>query len=144
MPSINIYLNFDGNCKEAFEFYKSVFGGEFVTISTFADMPPQDSMTPLEAEDLQKIMHVTLPIGKGTVLMGSDSPGEWGRNLKMGNNFSISINADSKEEANELFDKISKNGIITMDLADTFWGSYFGMMTDQFGVNWMVSHDINS
>lgn len=144
MPSINIYLNFDGNCKEAFEFYKSVFGGEFVTISTFADMPPQDSMTLLEAEDLQKIMHVTLPIGKGTVLMGSDSPGEWGRNLKMGNNFSISINADSKEEANELFDKISKNGIITMDLADTFWGSYFGMMTDQFGVNWMVSHDINS
>lgn len=144
MPSINIYLNFDGNCKEAFEFYKSVFGGEFVTISTFADMPPQDSMTLLEAEDLQKIMHVTLPIGKGTVLMGSDSPGDWGKNLKMGNNFSISINADSKEEANELFDKISKNGIITMDLADTFWGSYFGMMTDQFGVNWMVSHDINS
>lgn len=144
MPSINVYLNFDGNCKEAFEFYRSVFGGEFVTISTFADMPPQDSMSPFAAEDLQKIMHVSLPIGKGTVLMGSDSPGDWGKNLKFGNNFSVSINTDSKQEANKLFNKISKNGNITMDLADTFWGSYFGMLTDQFGVNWMVSHDINA
>lgn len=92
-------------------------------------------------EDKNKIMHVTLPISKETVLMGSDTGGEWSSGFKAGNNFSISINAESKEEAGKLFDGLSAGGQVTMPLADTFWGAYFGMFTDKFGINWMVNYD---
>ncbi|AZA49611.1 VOC family protein [Chryseobacterium carnipullorum] len=140
MASVNVYLTFNGNCKEAFDFYKSVFGGEYPYIGTFGEMPPMEGKETSE-EDKNRIMHVSLPISKETILMGSDTAGEWSSKLKEGNNFAISINAESKEEADQLFNGLSAGGEVTMPLADTFWGAYFGMFTDQFGIHWMVNYD---
>jgi PhnB protein len=140
MATVNIYLTFDGNCEKAFLFYKSVFGGNFDRMSKFKDMP-EDPKYPVSAEDKNRTMHVSLPISKETILMGSDTGGEWSKNFKMGNNFSISINTDSKAEADKFFTALSKNGKVTMPMAMTFWESYFGMLTDQFGIQWMVSFD---
>ena len=138
MPAINPYLTFDGNCEDAFNFYRSVFGGEFPYLGRFKDMP---SEKPLPAEVGEKIMHVSLPIGNSTILMGSDSSAEFGQATVMGNNFSISINADSKEESDNLFNKLSAGGNVTMPMNQTFWGAYFGMFTDKFGIQWMVNYD---
>jgi PhnB protein len=143
MTTVNTYLNFDGNCEEAFTFYKSVFGGEFPYIGRFSDMPPQEGMPPMPAEMASRIMHVSLPISKETMLMGSDTGGEWASSYKQGNNFSISISTDSKEEADRLFNELSAGGQQTMPMNQTFWGDYFGMFTDKFGVNWMVSFNAN-
>lgn len=138
MTTINVYLNFNGNCEEAFNFYRSVFGGEFPYVGRFKEMPPQEGQPPISPEDAEKIMHISLPISKETVLMGSDSVGEWASNHQAGNNFSISVSTDIKEEADRLFEGLSEGGNITMPIADTFWGDYFGMLTDKFGVHWMV------
>jgi len=140
MASVNIYLNFNGNCEEAFNFYKSVFGGEFPYIGRFNEMPPSNEYKMSES-DGNKIMHISLPIGGGTMIMGSDTGGEWAPGFTQGNNFSISINAESKEEAERLFNGLSNGGKITMPLAKTFWSDNFGMFTDKFGINWMVSFD---
>lgn len=142
MAQINPYITFNGTCEAAFNFYKSVFGGEFPYIGKFKDMPPTEVYKMSEA-DGEKIMHVSLPIGGGTILMGSDTGGEWSSNLKEGNNFSISINADSTEEANRIFNGLSAGGIITMPLGKTFWSELFGMFTDKFGINWMMSYEGN-
>lgn len=139
MASINPYLTFNGNCEEAFNFYKSVFGGEFPYIGRFKDMPSDKAV---DEDEGNRIMHVSLPIGQGTLLMGSDTSKQMG-NVTAGNNFAISINADNKEEADRLFNGLSKGGTVTMPMADTFWGAYFGMFTDKFGINWMVNHDMN-
>ena len=139
MATINPYLTFNGNCEEAFNFYKSVFGGEFPFIGRFKDMPGE---YPVQESEREKIMHVSLPIGKETVLMGSDASESCGQ-ATSGNNFSISISTESEEEANELFSGLSTNGQVTMPLDKVFWGSYFGMLTDKFGINWMVSYDYN-
>ncbi|MNY04550.1 hypothetical protein D3C86_1372310 [compost metagenome] len=104
---------------------------------------PQDDNNKLDPSMADKIMHVTLPISKETCLMGSDTGGEWAAHFKAGNNFSISINAESKDEANRLFEGLSAGGKVTMPLSDTFWGDYFGMWEDKFGVNWMVSYNEN-
>ena len=144
MPTINVYLNFDGNCEEAFNFYKSVLGGEFTYIGKFKDMPPQEGVLAISEEEANRVMHVSLPISKETVLMGSDTGGEWAGSYKQGNNFSISISADSKENADQLFAGLSVGGQVSMPLADTFWGDYFGMFTDKFGVNWMVGYKATS
>lgn len=143
MTTVNVYLTFNGNCEEAFNFYKSVFGGEFPFLGRFKDMPA-GSGKPVPAEDAEKIMHVSLPISKETVLMGSDTGGEWASNYSAGNNFSISINTDSKENADKLFNGLSSGGQVTMPMANTFWGDYFGMFTDKFGINWMVSFNQNA
>lgn len=140
MASVNVYLTFSGNCREAFDFYKSVFGGEYPYIGTFGEMPPMEGNETTE-EDKDKIMHVSLPISKETVLMGSDVGGGWAPDFKQGNNFSISINAESKEEADKLFAGLSAGGVVTMPMADTFWGAYFGMFNDKFGIGWMVNYD---
>lgn len=137
MATTNTYLNFNGNCEEAFNFYKSVFGGEFSYLGRFDEMPDSEESQVSQA-DKKKIMHVSLPIGS-SILMGSDRGGEWASSFVLGNNFSISITADSKEEANKLFNDLALGGQITMPLENTFWGDYFGMLTDKFGVNWMVS-----
>ncbi len=137
MATTNTYLNFNGNCEEAFNFYKSVFGGEFSYLGRFEEMPDSEESQVSQA-DKKKIMHVSLPIGS-SILMGSDRGGEWASSFVLGNNFSISITADSKEEANKLFNDLALGGQITMPLENTFWGDYFGMLTDKFGVNWMVS-----
>jgi PhnB protein len=139
MTLVNVYLNFDGNCEDAFNFYKSVFGGEFSYIGKYKDMPPQEGMPALTAEEGNKIMHVGLPISKETALMGSDAGGAWCGKVEQGNNFSISITADSKTEADRFFNGLSAGGNVTMPMNKTFWGDYFGMFTDKFGINWMVS-----
>jgi PhnB protein len=143
MTTVNVYLTFIGNCEDAFSFYKSVFGGEFQYVGRFKDMPQQEGMPPMPKEAEEKIMHISLPISKETVLMGSDAGGEWAQSLTVGNNFSVSITTDSKEEADRLFAGLSDGGKVTMPLAKAFWGSYFGMFTDKFGISWMVSFGMN-
>ena len=144
MASVNIYLTFDGNCEEAFEFYKSVFGGEFPYVGRYKDMPPsEEGGKTVSEKEGQKIMHMSLPISKETMLMGSDTGGEWASSFKQGNNFAISVNAESRDEADKVFDGLSKGGQVTMPMDKTFWGDYFGMWTDKFGINWMVSYNEN-
>ncbi|MGH8763460.1 MAG: VOC family protein [Nitrosospira sp.] len=137
MTTVNPYLTFDGNCEEAFNFYKSVFGGEFIPIVRIKDVPSEQPVPEGEGE---KIMHVSLPIGQGTILMASDRPETFGP-LTMGDNFSISINPESEEEATDLFNGLSVGGRVTMPLQKTFWNAYFGMFTDKFGIQWMVNYD---
>lgn len=141
MMIANIYLNFKGNCEEAFNFYKSVFGGEFSHVGRFNEMPPQEGAAPIPAEDGNKIMHISLPLGEGSVLMGSDTIGEWAPNFTQGNNFSISLNPLSRDEADRLYATLSAGGKITMPMSETFWGDYFGMCEDRFGINWMFSYN---
>ena len=141
MATVNVYLTFNGNCKAAFDFYKSVFGGEFPYIGTFGEMPPGEDNKPLSEEDANRIMHVTLPISKETCLLGSDTVGEWSASFKEGNNYSISINTESKDEADKIFNALSAGGQVTMPMTHTFWGAYYGMFTDKFGINWMVNFD---
>ncbi|MFD2600925.1 VOC family protein [Flavobacterium suzhouense] len=138
MPQVNPYITFLGTCEDAFNFYKSVFGGEFQYIGRFGEMPDGDKM-PEEAKNL--IMHVSLPISKETILMGSDSSEAFGQVTTVGNNISVSINTESKEEATRIFNGLSAGGKVTMPLELTFWGAFFGMFTDKFGINWMVNHD---
>ncbi len=138
MATINTYLNFNGNTEEAFSFYKSVFGGEFAALQRFRDTPEAGNIPESERD---MIMHVSLPIGKGNVLMGTDALESMGQKLIAGNNFSISINAESKAEADKLFKGLSAGGKIEMPLADAFWGAYFGMFADKFGIQWMVNYE---
>src|SRR5688572_11366700 len=121
MAIVNIYLNFKGNCEEAFNFYKSVFGGEFPYIGRYKDMPQDAGKTlPKDLENL--VMHVSLPISKETMLMGSDVGGEWAADYKQGTNFSICVNPDSKEDADRIFGELSKGGKVQMPMDNTFWG----------------------
>ena len=135
---INPYLNFEGNCEEAFNFYKSVFGSEFMYMGRFEDMPSQEGMPPMREEFKKKIMHVSLLIGE-TILMGSDTGGDCAPSFVAGNNISLSLNPNSKAEADKLFAALSKDGKVIMPMEDMFWGEYFGMLTDKFGINWMIS-----
>lgn len=138
MTTINTYLTFNGNCEKAFNFYRSVFGGDFAHIGRFKDMP-ESSEFQIPKSDREKVMHVSLPISEETILMGSDTGGEWAEDHLQGNNFSISINTDTKKEADRLFKDLSLGGKIIMPMNNTFWNSYFGMFSDQFGIQWMVS-----
>jgi PhnB protein len=142
MAQINPYLNFNGNTEEAFNFYKSVFGGEFATVMRFGEGPGCDQM-PIAESDKDKIMHIALPIGNDNVLMATDALESMGQKLTEGNNYSISISADSKDEADKLFNGLADGGKVEMPLADAFWGAYFGMLQDKFGVRWMVNYDQN-
>jgi PhnB protein len=138
MATLNTYLNFNGNTEEAFNFYKSVFGGEFTTLQRLKDTPDADK---IPANVQEKIMHVALPIG-GNVLMGTDVT-ETMPQVIFGTNSSISIDAASEEEANRLFNGLSAGGKVAMPLEKMFWGAYFGMFTDKFGVQWMVNYNFN-
>jgi PhnB protein len=135
MTTVNIYLYFDGSCEAAFNFYKSVFGGEFTGLARYSDMPNPDQPVPDEEKD--KVMHIGLPISKETVLMGSDAMNV---PLVAGNNFSITVTPASEEESRRIFDALSADGTVTMPLDKTFWGSLFGMFTDKFGINWMIDY----
>lgn len=139
MAKLNPYLNFNGNTEEAFNFYKSVFGGEFLALQRFKDTPESDRVA---AADRDKIMHVALPVG-GNILMATDALESMGHPLKPGNNFSLSVDAESEEEAERLFQALSAGGKVEMPLAKAFWGAYFGMLTDRFGIQWMVNYDYN-
>jgi PhnB protein len=140
MAAINPYLTFNGNCEEAFTFYKAAFGHEFQYIGRFGEMPPQEGMPALPESEMNKIMHVSLPISKETILMGSDTNEMHGL-VTIGSNVSVSINTESKTEADNLFQKLSADGHVVMPMEKTFWGAYFGMFTDKFGIHWMVNFD---
>jgi len=142
MTTVNIYLNYKGNCEEAFQFYKSVFGGEFASLSRFSEMPPMEGMPPLNPIYASQIMHVSLPISAETTLMGSDVGEFYEAQFVQGNNFTISINPETKEEADRIFNELSKGGTVTMPLNMTFWNAYFGMFTDKFGINWMINTEL--
>lgn len=142
MTTVNTYLTFKGNCEEAFNFYKNAFGGDFAYVGRFKDMPQNDPNCKVDDFELNNIMHISFPIGN-TILMGSDAGGEWAKGVTVGNNFSVSINADSQKEADRLFNVLSANGKVSMPMNKTFWDSYFGMFTDQFDIQWMISFDAN-
>ena len=137
MLKVNPYLNFNGTTEEAFNFYKSVFGGEFTTIFRFKDMSEGDKMPP-EAQN--KIMHIALPIGKNITLMATDALESLGQKLTVGNNYYISLETETKNEADRIFNALSAGGKVEMPMQDQFWGAYFGSFADKFGVQWMVSY----
>ena len=140
MATLNPYLNFNGNTEEAFNFYKSVFGGEFAMVQRFKDTPESGKVP---AKDQDKIMHIALPIGKGNILMATDALESMGQKLMPGNNFHLSFSADNEAETEKLFNGLSAGGKVMVPLSKQFWGAYFGMCTDKFGVQWMVSFDEN-
>lgn len=140
MATINPYLNFNGNTEEAFNFYRSVFGGEFYMVQRFKDTPEKDKLSPADQE---KIMHISLPIGKSDVLMATDALESMGQKLDVGNNMHIAISPESEEEAKRIFTDLSAGGNVIMPLEKMFWGALFGMFTDKFGISWMVNYDQN-
>lgn len=138
MAQINPHINFNGNAEEAFNFYKSVFGGEFAKIMRFKDMAsPEFEVSESEAN---KIMHIALPIGNN-ILMANDVPDFLGKTNENENRFKIAISAESKEEAEKLFNGLSVDGQVEMPLTDSPWGSYFGMFRDKYGIEWMIDFD---
>ncbi|MBK8989189.1 MAG: VOC family protein [Chloroflexi bacterium] len=145
MAVIDLYLSFSGNCEEAFNFYKAVFGGGFSALSRYSDMPggengTEDSNHAFAATDANKIMHIRLPIGQGATLMGSDRPAG-AETAVVGDVFSISIAPASEEEALRIFNELSAGGEVTMPLEKTFWNALFGTLTDKFGIQWMVNYE---
>jgi len=136
MPSINPHINFNGNAEEAFNFYKSIFGGEFTKVIRFKDMASAEF--PVAEHEANKIMHIALPIGKD-VLMANDVPESMGRTNENENRSKIVISAETKEEADKLFSGLSAGGQIEMPIDDSPWGSYFGMFRDKYGIEWMVN-----
>jgi len=141
MATINPYLNFPGTAEEAFNLYKSVLGGEFLALQRYKDMPEGNKVS---AEDAEKIMHIALPIGNGNILMGTDALESMGQKLTTGNNFYLSLDVNSEGEADQVFNALSDGGQAIMPMQKAFWGSYFGMLTDRFGVQWMVSYEYKS
>jgi PhnB protein len=140
MASVSTYLNFPRNTEEAFNFYKGVFGTEFVgDIQRMGDVPPQEGIPPISEEDKKLVMHVALPILGGHVLMGTDAPESMGFKLNQGNSVYINLAPDTRAEADRLFKALSAGGEVEMELAEQFWGDYFGSCADKFGVHWMVN-----
>ncbi len=140
MTTINVYLTFDGNCEEAFNYYKTVFGGGFQFVSRFSDMPTSDQGgMDIATEDRNRIMHISLQISTETVLMGSDRISAATEKFIQGNNFSIFLRTDSRAKADQFFKQLSEGGVVKMPMSDTFWENYFGICQDKFGVNWMIA-----
>jgi PhnB protein len=138
MALINPHINFNGNAEEAFNFYKSVFGGEFARIVRFKDLPAGGH--PIAEHEANRIMHIALPIGQN-ILMGNDVPEFMGKVNEQENRSKISIGAESREEADKLFNGLSAGGDVEMPVGDSPWGSYFGMFRDKYGIEWMVDYD---
>jgi PhnB protein len=141
MPTINPYINFNGNAEEAFTFYKSVFGGEFGTITRFKDIASAEF--PVEEKEANKIMRIVLPIGKN-MLIANDVPESMGRVNEHENRSKIAISAESREEAEKIFNGLSEGGEVEMPMADSPWGSYFAMFRDKYGIEWTVEFDPKS
>lgn len=140
MATVNCYLAFEGTCETAFHFYKSVFGGEFSCVGYYRDMPPCPEQ-PIPEALKDKIMHISLPISKETVLSGADMMEELGCKPSPGDNISLSVCTHSEEEARAVFNGLSEGGSVTMPLDRTFWSPLFGMLTDKFGIQWLVSYE---
>jgi len=141
MATVSTYLNFANNTEQAFNFYKTVFGTEFLEggFVRFKDIPPTVDMPPLPEADLNLVMHVALPILGGHLLMGTDAPESMGFKVNSGNNVYISLHPDTKEETRRLFDALSEGGKVEQELQDMFWGDYYGSCRDKFGVQWMFN-----
>ncbi len=139
MAVINSYLSFEGTCEAAFNFYKSVFGGEFTYVGRYKDMPSSEYPIPDSLKD--KIMHISLPISQETSLFGADMMEELGFKPTIGNNITLSVTAKDEVETKKIFNGLAEGGTITMPLEKTFWAPLFGMATDKFGINWMVSYE---
>jgi PhnB protein len=137
---VHTYLNFQGNTEEAFEFYKSVFGGEFSSVVRFKDFPMEGVEIPKEHED--KLMHIALPLGEDNMLMATDAVESMGQQVVQGNNVYISIHPDSREDADRIFNGLSQGADIEMPMADQAWGDYYGSLKDKFGVQWMVNYGV--
>lgn len=141
MATVGTYLNFARETEEAFNFYKKVFGTEFLgEVNRFGSMPPIEGHPPLPEADKNLVMHVALPILGGHLLMGSDAPEGMGFKMTPGNNVYLSLHPDSREQADDLFAKLSEGGTVGMPMADQFWGDYFGDLTDKFGIRWMINY----
>jgi PhnB protein len=139
MSKVSIYLNFQGNTEEAFNFYKSVFKTEFVApIMYMKDIPAQPGMPELPENERNKVMHVTLPILGGTLIMATDMLESMGHKLKIGNNITINLEPDTRQETEHLFNELSKGGSDIAPLRDEFWG-YWGCCLDRFGIRWMFN-----
>ena len=136
MSFINPYLTFDGNCEEAFEFYRSVFGGEFIDFTRYSEAPPEMPGADTEPD---KIMHVSLPVGDGQVLMGADRPSAMGPGT-FGDSVAVSVAPEKEDEGHRLFDSLAAGGQIAMPYERQFWGADFGMLVDKFGIHWMVNY----
>lgn len=136
---VNPYLNFNGTAEAAFTFYRSVFGGQFTALQRFKDMPLSEQ--PLPESQKEKILHIALPIGEDTLLMGSDIPQNMGQKLQPGNNMYVSLHPESKEETERLFGALSSGGKVEMSLAKVFWGSWFASIRDKFDVQWMINYE---
>lgn len=141
MARTSIYLNFSGNTEEAFNFYKSVFGGEFGNdgIARFGDMPQIEGAPPMSETLKAMIVHVELEITGGFILMGTDAPPEMGFTVQQGNNVNINLEPDSREEADRLFHALSDGGKVLQPLQEMFWGAYYGHVQDKYGIYWMVN-----
>lgn len=140
MARVSTYLNFPRNTEEAFNFYRAVFGGEFLApISRFSDFPPPGDAPPMQDDVKDLVMHVALAITGGHVIMGTDAPESMGFTVNFGNNMYINLEPDTREETKKLFDALAAGGRVTMDLQDMFWGDYFGSCVDKFGVQWMFN-----
>ncbi|KKS60750.1 MAG: Glyoxalase/bleomycin resistance protein/dioxygenase [candidate division WWE3 bacterium GW2011_GWF2_42_42] len=133
---INPYLNFPGNTEEAFNFYRSIFGGDFTSINRIKEMPESEKLAP---EDQEKIMHIALPIGEGNKLMATDALESMGQTLTEGNNISLILDVDTEEEADDLYGKLAVGGTVEMPMEKMFWGSYYGLVVDKFGIRWMIN-----
>jgi PhnB protein len=140
MATVSTYLNFPNNTEEAFNFYKSVFGGEFTGgISRFSDIPPSPEMPALSDADKNLVMHVVLPILGGHKLMGTDAPESMGFKVNVGNNIYINLEPDTRAETKRLFTALSAGGNVEQELQEMFWGDYYGSCKDKFGVQWMFN-----
>ena len=140
---LNPYLNFDGNCEEAFNFYKKVFQTEInqFGIMRFGDLPPSEEMPPLSDDLKNRVMHVGIDLGSQTLMGGDTMPGFSNRPFQIGDNNYVSIHPDSKEEADRLFRELSEGGEVEMPMEDQFWGDYFGSLRDKFGTSWMINYN---
>jgi PhnB protein len=140
MARVSTYLNFPRSTEEAFNFYKSVFGGEFAgKINRMGDAPTQPGMPALSESDKKLVMHIALPILGGHVIMGTDAPESMGFKVTYGNNIYINLEPDTRAETERLFKALSEGGKMEMALAEMFWGDYFGSCTDKYGVKWMFN-----
>ncbi len=140
MSRVSTYLNFSRNTEEAFNFYKSVFGGEFVGgINRMGEVPAQEGQPPIAEADKNLVMHIVLPILGGHMLMGTDAPESMGFKVNFGNNININLEPDTRAETEKLFNALSAGGKVDMPLQEMFWGDYFGSCTDKFGVQWMFN-----
>lgn len=140
MARVSTYLNFPRNTEEAFNFYRSVFGGEFLApIQRMGDTPPHEGMPTLSYEDKRLVMHVALPILGGHVLMGTDAPESMGFTVKFGNNLYINLEPDTREETERIFNALAADGKVETALQEMFWGGYYGSCVDKFGVLWMFN-----